>query len=68
MKKYKEKITEGNIIVRLGNPAKATEKIQKFTLEYILCDDVTILKDLQYKAKKAQYGGNEYEGKIDWHV
>ena len=64
----RRKITEDNIIVRLGNPAKATEKIQKFTLEYILCDDFTLLKDLQYKAKKAQYGGNEYEGKIDLHV
>ena len=42
-----------------------TEKIQQFTLEYILCDDFTILKDLQYKSKQAamyQYGGKEFEG------
>ena len=24
---------------RLGNPAKVTEKIQKFTLDFMFCDD-----------------------------
>ena len=53
-----------NILVRLGNPAKVTEKIQQFTLEYILCQDFTLLKDLQYNVKQAQYGSHEYEGDI----
>ena len=44
---------------RLGNPAKVTEKIQKFTLDYMFCDDFTLLRDLKYKAKQVKYPSYE---------
>ena len=40
-----------------------TEKIQHRTLDYIFCDEFTILRDLQYKATQATYGSADSEGK-----
>ena len=51
--------------LRLGNPAKVTEKIQHLTLDYILCDEFTTLRDLQYKATQATYGSADSEGKYE---
>ena len=40
-----------------------TEKIQHLTLDYILCDEFTLLRDLQYKVTQAKYGSADFEGK-----
>ena len=41
-------------IVIAGNPAEVTEKIQALTLDYILCDKFTLLRDLKYTSTKAK--------------
>ena len=47
------------MLFRLGNPAKVTDKIQKFTLDYMLCDEFTLRRDLKYKKKQVKYDSYE---------
>ena len=42
-----------------GNPAEVTEKIQALTLDYILCDKFTLLRDLKYTSTKVNSFKNE---------
>ena len=46
-------------IVIAGNPAEVTEKIQALTLDYILCDKFTLLRDLKYTSTKVNSFKNE---------
>ena len=41
-----------------------TDKIQHLTLDYILFDEFTLLRDLQYKVTQTKYGSADFEGKL----
>ena len=55
------------VFFRLGNPAKVTEKIQHLTLDYILCDEFTLLRDLQYKVTQTKYGSLKQILKVNYY-
>ena len=56
-----------DFVFRLDNSAKVTEKIQHLTLDFFLCDEFTLLRDLQYKVNQTKYGSLKQILKVNYY-